>query len=1520
MKKLTPKKILAWLRGQNGPAPKWISREIEHQIDLSSARWSKKIKFQNCCFKEPIIANDAVFEHSVVFEDCELRGGIIGLGARFKGGFFLERCTLWPSQKRIESKEAHIGPLVLRDVEVDQAFHAENLTVHIRAARDDAHDAKAKWHQTCQTSVSELARASLGVNLEECRIRGHLKLEGLQCEGSLFLRNARIEGQISLQPHIPKNVDRARRSIVLGLIDMQALHLDGSLDGRGIFCGLGLSMRAAEVRGELYLRPFDPRGSKGLKCDPVFSEFCMPGNGLAIEREWQNCSLRLRGLRIAGSVHLSGATFYGPVDLFRCQIGGRLKLDAWSPMSETASALTRTKIILRTALLTGQAKEAAPTTILDLDSAIINGLVTISGAEIGGNVSARNARFLADFDAGVAECRVTKRRKNQTNPIGVSPERTQVSGGLALTLAEIKGELRLQGIHINGIASFDFCKIGGSMRAHTWRSPLDADSISLLEQSKRPNATKKAKAENDPARSLDELVFNLHIGPALEVYTSGGPSANAISDNTQISSGLTMRAIRVHGDVYLMGARVNGSIDMSGCEIDGSLVARWELITGHNVRLDFADGRRLSSFILTGANIRRRVLLQGIHIYQHQSRWKQMLDVAAEVRRQLKRNRAILREGEAEWRVVDEMLRRGRSGARQDIAKWCTDFLGSALRANISKEAYKTLNTISKTFDSIDIINHNSIDLENAKIGELLDISEADIVGRINLRGASIQGSLRMTGIRLEGELDASGIKVEEDVVFSPRTGSLNDYEIFHETVIKYNDSVPEEQALEIKAPLPYNPQKRAAIYGVVKFERAMIKGSFEALGINILAQKNEWLVNPRHDLGESALASGGLASKPTDLILLESKALLASFATKLKENASENSSLLRRTWSFIFSFLIMVAAAFVYRSESVQSWLFLGVANMVLWLISIYSAGRLLDAHQALPANEAKSGHGFLGLCLSVGAVLFLPLLAMVFLANGINALVPLLLALTAFILFSGRGRFKKLNAERWRRLMSRQSDGKNREYNSVEDCLKDWNQKMEQSRRQSAAISFRYSSIGGRLAFGDINSPSKRQGNRSFRRALLYGNLDAQSLALSGDAIIKDIEIFGCLRFEDANIEGELNLRNCRIHCDFDLRSARVAGQVFLDEGRLTSPKIKGIARLDSAHLAQAKFHFGATCGEMDGDEFNALEEEEFTPMLVSFEMSKVGNLELRGGLHEKHPPFFVLRGFTFDNLSIDHLRKIHPAASISSFWLWLPERFDDREKLMEKKYNWLLEQTLEFNEPDYNNMETWLRQRGQDDEADDVHMRMRQREMDGSKRWKTWLRNQLYLFSSGFGTKTRRLVWAWLALFITTTLVFHAPESVEHPLNYVAPHALKLEASKVRALLGTSANRLDLPVTIQNAQREAMDESRTNFFADMAWGSDGAQPESLDDWGGLSGGAWMAIRLQIPLINLFARNDWEPASREIDTRCFGWIKSGRIGPLPLKWFRYDDYASFVTLCSWVLTPLILIGWTGLLKRKTG
>jgi hypothetical protein len=179
----------------------------------------------------------------------------------------------------------------------------------------------------------------------------------------------------------------------------------------------------------------------------------------------------------------------------------------------------------------------------------------------------------------------------------------------------------------------------------------------------------------------------------------------------------------------------------------------------------------------------------------------------------------------------------------------------------------------------------------------------------------------------------------------------------------------------------------------------------------------------------------------------------------------------------------------------------------------------------------------------------------------------------------------------------------------------------------------------------------------------------------------------------------------------------------------------------------------------------------------------------------------------------------------------------------------YQGFLAASKTFQKSTYRFTENWLRNRGEDREANKVYLAMRRRERregpSGFARLWGWFLD----WSVGYGVRSHRLgIWL-LAVLVLTVVLFSSPRSVTHSVV--------------------------LTTTEAGNTQTAIDPSRF--------------PES---WTALDA-FWVAVRINVPLVNLGVKNDWAPSSE----------------PIPwLPWITYETYAGFVALTSWITVPLFL------------
>ena len=83
-----------------------------------------------------------------------------------------------------------------------------------------------------------------------------------------------------------------------------------------------------------------------------------------------------------------------------------------------------------------------------------------------------------------------------------------------------------------------------------------------------------------------------------------------------------------------------------------------------------------------------------------------------------------------------------------------------------------------------------------------------------------------------------------------------------------------------------------------------------------------------------------------------------------------------------------------------------------------------------------------------------------------------------------------------------------------------------------------------------------------------------------------------------------------------------------------------------------------------------------------------------------------------------------------------------------------------------------------------------------------------------------------------------------------------------------------------------------------------------EHVDPWG-LKEGFWMAVRVHVPLLHLFAKEKWTPSSRD------GYYQSLRgLRKMPFG-MEYETYAVLIQIISYLTIPMLIAAISGFYKR---
>ncbi|MGD1917046.1 MAG: hypothetical protein ACFCBV_12785, partial [Phycisphaerales bacterium] len=205
-----------------------------------------------------------------------------------------------------------------------------------------------------------------------------------------------------------------------------------------------------------------------------------------------------------------------------------------------------------------------------------------------------------------------------------------------------------------------------------------------------------------------------------------------------------------------------------------------------------------------------------------------------------------------------------------------------------------------------------------------------------------------------------------------------------------------------------------------------------------------------------------------------------------------------------------------------------------------------------------------------------------------------------------------------------------------------------------------------------------------------------------------------------------------------------------------------------------------------------------------------------------------------------------------------------------------------------------ERWARAQGDDQRADEIFLKRRRGETrlrtgkdqrPGEASDKTpprtqhpfvWFWREIVLdFLFGYGVRPARIINVFCLLWLLNWAVFLPDAAVERPLSF--------ETQAVEA--GSAPNP-----------------------ANPAWPGDGGTPGNRDHWGPQRA-FFMAMRVQVPPVELFLDAEWKPADRAM----FGGGVEGKGIAL-----TYENYAAIMRILNLILVPVIIAGATGLLKPR--
>ena len=377
-----------------------------------------------------------------------------------------------------------------------------------------------------------------------------------------------------------------------------------------------------------------------------------------------------------------------------------------------------------------------------------------------------------------------------------------------------------------------------------------------------------------------------------------------------------------------------------------------------------------------------------------------------------------------------------------------------------------------------------------------------------------------------------------------------------------------------------------------------------------------------------------------------------------------------------------------------------------------------------------------------------------------------------------------------------------------------------------------------------------------------------------------MRGIEVGGAVHFgatnidedlilEDAHIAGGISLLDSAIDGDLNMHSADVEGEVFrqstevLPNKLANCPNVAGNILLASACLQEVRFYF-ADVGTH--------------PKAINLEQTEIGKLEIIGKPRPTagNNSLFQCNGMVFRELTLKGLddqttkRKGKPAGNATD----KPTTWQDYVTFLA---------LCSFSKGTYLSIEDWLRNRGDDETANKVYLAMRRRDIGVGM---PWTRRPLHWFlyhAVGHGVRTWPLVATVILIYLASFVLFLDPGAAEHPLNF--------------SIAQTATQ--PYPITAEGVAR-----------IPERYEAGGPPPQ---DWHAIDA-FWMATRYQFPMISVVADSDWEASSNRV-TLHPSWRGRKRDLRLP---FRYDSYASTVSMMNWIIVPLLLASFAGLLKKQ--
>jgi uncharacterized protein YjbI with pentapeptide repeats len=368
--------------------------------------------------------------------------------------------------------------------------------------------------------------------------------------------------------------------------------------------------------------------------------------------------------------------------------------------------------------------------------------------------------------------------------------------------------------------------------------------------------------------------------------------------------------------------------------------------------------------------------------------------------------------------------------------------------------------------------------------------------------------------------------------------------------------------------------------------------------------------------------------------------------------------------------------------------------------------------------------------------------------------------------------------------------------------------------------------------------------RGDLRLRRAEVLGGIVLDGCTITGDLDLQDANVRANITcrpveltssgelarasvdradFETLNLTGDLNLTGLAIDGDLILRDTRIRGRLELhpaDAGNGRPEEeiasIGGALRLDAAeisHIVVSGRSFGqrleperSLWERIASNVRTAWRREDY--LLIMF--------FLRGGNPEEEVSFANTRAdIVLERATVGRLEIVDPLPGkldLSNLTVGSWEEYERASFFRDT-----LRRSYPFKRSSYLAIENDLRNKGRDEEADRVHVCMRQRDRVNTDNFGRVLWDRLLDLSTKYGTTSARLFWLMLVMFAISVWLFSDPSHVEYniaPSRQAQPPIVHLSPDPREWSMGDAiflAVRLHVPIVSLGIDEEVQ-PSRT------------------------------------------------------------------------------------------------------------